>query len=936
MDNLTILNYMGSKKGLIGFIHSTLKDYVTENDTILDIFAGTCAVGYSYKKTNAVYANDIEKYSAYIAKALLGQPLDNEIVPAFLETVQRKYASVSRGRAAEIDAEERYLKADSADELIGLYSGYKTVWNDEKTKPEPLFLSCYASNYFGIRQAAEIDAIRAAIDEVQDENAVYILFSCLFYAMKECVFAKDGHMAQPLELQGNRSRLLAQRKKSIVEFFRAKTDDFRLPNFCAPRHAPSRNKVYNLDFEQLLNLEEIKENVSVIYADPPYTDMQYSRYYHLLNTVIENRFSEPTVLNGSYTKGLYFNNRYQSKLSQKNTCLGQMEKLIAFSSEYDKTLVISFGFPQDAQTQKTDRYVLDISELIAKCKEHFGDDGVNVQTVPYEHSNNRNSTNKKVLEYLIVCKKSRFAPDKIERVKERIKNAAPSKNNALYNSHIYWAQKPFNICDILIEEFSKEGDTVFDPFLGSGVTLLEAVKNQYRRKAIGCEINQAPVTIVKTLLRDYDLADYSADASVLVGELRALDEYYQTTCPKCGGTGIIHSVTFDRPERTAKATVKKISYECPVCKKAEKSPDERDIAAFERKHETSRIANQRLHENTKLAVYRDERIADIFTPRNFKVLDEILRLLERHETYQDVYKYILMSVLHLCKITDTHSNSQWPLWTPKTGCVEKNAVHLLCNRIEKFKSTIKYIKENYSAEKDYLLLQKGSQYITEEDIPNDSVHLIVTDPPYLGQVAYSEYMQLYRPFLGYEFNLDDEIIVTSSPERKKTLDEYFDSLDAVFGICDRKMKEGGYFCMYFHDCSLNVWNRLIGIMSNNHFKYLTQTHVGKTNTLKNIISPKKSLSGDAILIFVKDSSFNGMAQTNDNPDEIEANVLRYIEQTVRQKGPQTTPELYDDGLIEYLIYNGWLERLSGKYKTLVELFEKRLIWNSRTSKWSLE
>lgn len=926
---------MGSKKNLISFIHNTLDAYISPNDTILDIFAGTCSVGYSYKRTHTVYANDSEKYSAYISRALLGQPLNKELIPEFLDIFKNKYASIYSNHSSEIGTEEKYLKSDNIDELISIYSSYKTVWNTNITNTDTLFISCYASNYFGIKQAAEIDAIRVAIDNIKDENAVYILFSCLFYAMKECIFAKDGHMAQPLEFNSNKSRLLAQRKKSIIEHFISKTEDFCLPKYCVAPNMPSRNKVFNYDFEQLLDLEEIKKNVSVIYADPPYTDMQYSRYYHLLNTVIDNRFVEPTVSNGSYTKGLYLNNRYQSKLSQKNSCLQQLEKLIAFSSKYNKTLIISFGFPQDPQSQKTDRYVLDIATLIEKCKEYFGDNGVKVETVPYEHSNNRNSTSKKVLEYLIVCKKARLSPTKIEAVKEQVKNTAPSKNNALYSSHIYWSQKPFNICDILIEAFSDKGDTIFDPFLGSGVTLLEAVRDKYQRRAIGCEINQAPITIVETLLKDYDIKDYSEDAAQLIEELKNLNEYYYTACPNCGKTSIINSVIFDLPERTSRAIIKKLTLTCSRCKKVEKEPDAQDIQNFERTHEIHNIVNQRLHENTKLAVYNGEHISDIFTARNFKVLDETLQLLDRHSKYKDVYKYILMSILHLCKITDTHSNSQWPLWTPKADCVEKNVILLLCNRIEKFKSTINYIKENYSSEKNYLLLQKGSQYITNSDIPDNSVHLIITDPPYMGQVAYSEYMQLYKPFLGYDFNLDDEIIVMSSAERKKTENEYFGSLDTVFGICDKKMIEGGYFCMYFHDCSLSVWSRLIKIMAKNHFKYLTQIHINKTNTLKNIISPKKSLSGDAILIFVKDKFYCDKMNTNETFDEIEANIVQHIKLTIQQKGPQSTPELYDDGLIEYLIYNEWLDKISKKYKTLVDIFEKYLVWDNKTCKWSL-
>ena len=66
-DTFTILNYQGSKKKLLNFIHSSLDEYIETNSTILDIFSGTCAVGYSYKKKIKVFANDAEYYSYLIS-----------------------------------------------------------------------------------------------------------------------------------------------------------------------------------------------------------------------------------------------------------------------------------------------------------------------------------------------------------------------------------------------------------------------------------------------------------------------------------------------------------------------------------------------------------------------------------------------------------------------------------------------------------------------------------------------------------------------------------------------------------------------------------------------------------------------------------------------------------------------------------------------------
>ena len=70
----------------------------------------------------------------------------------------------------------------------------------------------------------------------------------------------------------------------------------------------------------------------------------------------------------------------------------------------------------------------------------------------------------------------------------------------MYNTHLYWSQKSFNITDILIKNLSEPGEIIFDPFMGSGVTVLESIKNKNDRIAIGCDVNEMPIFIVETLL----------------------------------------------------------------------------------------------------------------------------------------------------------------------------------------------------------------------------------------------------------------------------------------------------------------------------------------------------------------------------------------------------------------------------------------------------
>lgn len=958
MENFTILNYQGSKNNLSSFIQKNIEPYIQDGKVILDIFSGSAAVSNMLRDKYQIYANDAESYASIIADAILNQP-DIASASVLLNSLDIEYTTTIKKQSKPIidfvKKEQLLLDQENFNELVILYNSYPTVWNNlyscitkceltvdniKQTNDFYLFTTYYATNYYGIIQALDIDCLVKIINSsfFQYRN---VLLSCLFYAMKETVFSKDGHMAQPLSLKKNQSRLFIQRKKSVYELFIKKFKEYITLPFSK---FSGKNIVFNSNFEDLLD-EKIFSKVGLVYADPPYTDMQYSRYYHLLNVAAKYEYPELTITKNGYTKGLYTEGRYQSKLSQRSSARQSLEKLISFCAQNNTNLAISYAYPQDREKQATDRYTISIDELIELAQKHYTNALVNIVTQRYNHANHRNSKPKKVLEYLILCGEKNINQVNIDSLKNELCDLSPTKNNPMYNSHMYWSQKAFNICDSLIDALSNRGDVVFDPFLGSGVTTLEAIKTDFSRCAIGCDINDMPLFISKLLLSINSTPGIKSALEDFLQELNSLEYYYETICPVCNNVGIISKVIFDKPERTSsKIIIKTINYSCKCTKKGIKSPDQNDYAKINTSHTLKNIKDTNLLYNSKIAVTENDDIKNIFTARNLSVLDDILSLISKYEPeYQNILKYILMSILHLCKITDKHSNSQWPLWIPKTDCVEKNIIDIYTKKIRKFYKVIPFMKENYADSQivesydmlspgKCLLMQKGSQLITEQDIPNDGVDLIITDPPYLEQVLYSEYMQLYKPFLDLDYNLNDEIIVSSAPSRNKDKADYFNLLNQVFNMCSHKLKPNHYLCLYFHDCSLNVWNELISILEKNCFRFITQIHIDKTVTLKNIISPKKSLNGDSILIFSRnDAPITHNA--DEDVSEIEHNIIRQAKYMVKSNGPLSTHELYDNGLMEILIQNGWLAKLSNKYSSLVDIFEKHLTWDSSTAKW---
>ena len=265
--------------------------------------------------------------------------------------------------------------------------------------PNMLFTLYYSSSYFGIKQSMDIDSIRYAIEFIEDEKIRSILFTSLFFAMKECVFAKDGHMAQPLNIEKDKKRMLRLRERSIYEIFIEKLNEFNTDDFVLSQ---KDHKCFNKDFRTLLETEEsIKDEVGFIYIDPPYTDMQYSRYYHILNTVVLYDYPEISLSKGAISKGIYREGRYQSPLSQRKHALNEIDFLFRFCKENKINVALSYAYPIDPEKQATNRYTASIDDLINVAKKYFGDN-VKVVHEEYSHANNRNSNKKNVLEYLII------------------------------------------------------------------------------------------------------------------------------------------------------------------------------------------------------------------------------------------------------------------------------------------------------------------------------------------------------------------------------------------------------------------------------------------------------------------------------------------------------------------------------------------------------
>ena len=109
--------------------------------------------------------------------------------------------------------------------------------------------------------------------------------------------------------------------------------------------------------------------------------------------------------------------------------------------------------------------------------------------------------------------------------------------NRIYACHKYFGRKPWHPISLQIKQHSKQGDTVFDPFLGSGVTALESIF--LRRSFIGIDLNPIEMKFITegTIDLQFDSKVFEAELQAITAKMRTLvnDLYLSNTpCKQCG------------------------------------------------------------------------------------------------------------------------------------------------------------------------------------------------------------------------------------------------------------------------------------------------------------------------------------------------------------------------------------------------------------------
>lgn len=433
-----MIRYIGIKTKLLDKIDSVISNEISRG-CILDLFSGSTIVSQKLMDRYVIYTNDIQKYSYVVSKAAV------EINPNFdytsinihdiinssyfkenmnyLSNVWRKPLAYEQKLVEQLNSDidnmealinfkDYYEKAPYVfnycnntlscfSDMEEIYSKkhYENLKNNKDKNYYMLFTLNYAMPYFSLSQAVFIDSYRYAIDKLLltgeiSDNEYYIYLALLIYLLNNIVTSVGDHFAQPQQFKVSDEKKL---KKEIVKIVKKKSLNiaacleskaYEFNNIDA-KNKSGNNLSFCDDYRVVLKNESVVKNVDLIYIDPPYTNAHYSRFYHILETLVNYDYPELEFF------GRYRNDRFQSPFCIKSEALKEFDYMISECAKLKKIILISYS--------DTKQCIITKEQLLEICRRYYK--SVSINEEDYLYRNFGQKPNKvKGNELLIVCR----------------------------------------------------------------------------------------------------------------------------------------------------------------------------------------------------------------------------------------------------------------------------------------------------------------------------------------------------------------------------------------------------------------------------------------------------------------------------------------------------------------------------------------------------
>lgn len=513
--------------------------------------------------------------------------------------------------------------------------------------------------------------------------------------------------------------------------------------------------------------------------------------------------------------------------------------------------------------------------------------------------------------------------------------------------HKYWARKPYNVVAKYIEYYTNKGDTVLDPFVGSGVTVIEAAR--LGRKAIGNDLNPIACFITEMSVKPIDIIKLkNVFRSIERNVNEEINSYYYCKCNNrhCQKDTIISSAVWQR-KNNGYENIVLIKTECPYCATKEQRRPTKDELKKYKKIEKQKVPffypkNVPLHKSAKRSV---NFIHELFTKRALiclSILLEAIKKIKDKSCRENLIFCFSSNLAQMSKLNSIdmrkgreYSSRGWVIpnyWIPK-GFLETNIWNGFASRFEKV------IRGKLGSED----IQKHSNdvVITNEDatklrnIKDKSIDYIFTDPPYGDSVPYFGLSLMWLAWLqkSKKLNFDREVIISERGDYDEELEKYKILLNESFREMYRVLKNRGTVTVTFHNRNIRVWNALVSAAFDAGFVYENDNYVlPAVKSSKSQLAKSGSMTGDIYINFRKPYSKTIRKIKKEN--DVNPIIIREAKRVILSRNGQATTDQLARGIYSQLIKNNLFSLLSDQNirKLLISIPLEEVLPNT----WSVQ
>lgn len=373
--------------------------------------------------------------------------------------------------------------------------------------------------------------------------------------------------------------------------------------------------------------------------------------------------------------------------------------------------------------------------------------------------------------------------------------------NRVAKIHKYWSRKPFHLVESCIQKYSKEGDLVVDPFCGSGSTGIESILNG--RRYIGYDLNPTAIFVSHcTLTTSFIEKEFLQEVEKLKkGVFNKIMNLYKVAqgrfivyCMANKNVNDYNAVISDKSfldKQKVQLNDKCIHPEVQIPLFVS-YPDE----PFPKKFYKDRFSYKGIHN-----------VSDMFTPRNLYALAILYNYIkETPLKYKDFFILAFSNtLLHASKLK---SENVRPLsvnnyWVPD-DFIEENVIWRYLDRISNIvKAKEQIIKKSKGKDLDNQYELRNCSSIFLDEIEDESVDYIITDPPYGETIQYSELSFIWNCWLGKAFDINQEVII--NPVQKKGIDDFKSQMASFIKSTYRVLKPNAAFTLCFQNKDPHIW-----------------------------------------------------------------------------------------------------------------------------------